>query len=62
MTRNGGIHLIFRDVRVFIINLLSFYFIFINNFDHVFFHVFQKLYEIGLFYCLFYFYLIKIPA
>ena len=62
MTRSGGIHLIFREVRVFIINLLSFYFIFVNNFDQIFFHVFQKHYEIELIYCLFYFYLIKILA
>ena len=30
--------------------------------DHVFFHVFQKSYEIELLYCLFYFYLIKITV
>ena len=62
MIRSGGIHFIFREVTHFLINLLSLYFIFVDNFDHVFFHVFQKPYEIELIYCLFYFYLIKIPA
>ena len=53
---------IFREVSVSLLNLLHFNFIFVSNFDHIFFHVFRKPYEIGIFYYLLFFFLHKIPA
>ena len=53
---------IFREVSVSLLNLFYFNFFFVSNFDHIFFHVFRKPYEIGVFYYLFYFFLHKIPA